>query len=89
VAFGVEQEGNNWDDEEPRDDRDVDMANPEDVAAHDEEDYFPQESQLPSDDMYASPPPRQHSRKYIFDGSDDQPEQMESPQLRPEGCTPY
>jgi hypothetical protein len=65
-------------------DKDV---NVEDMAVdHDEDEYFPQESQLPSDDIYGTPPPpprRRIHRKYV--GSDDQPQQLESPQLRPEG----
>jgi hypothetical protein len=63
-------------------DEDIDM---EDVAAGDEEDeYFPQESQVPSDDIYVTPPQGQHSGDYEFDF--DQPLQLASPQHRPEGC---
>jgi hypothetical protein len=63
-------------------DEDIDM---EDVAAGDEEDeYFPQESQVPSDDIYVMPPPGQCSGDYEFDF--DRPLQLASPQHRPEGC---
>jgi hypothetical protein len=73
-------------------DGDANMVDAEDMAVDNEEDeYFPQESQLPSDDIYATPPQsRRLYRKYVHESDyDDQPQQPKSPQLRPEGCITY
>ena len=72
-------------------DEDANMVNTKDMDNRDEK--FSQESQLQSDDMYATPPPpgRRLRRKYVHGDSesDDQLQQPESPQLRPEGCITY
>ena len=63
------------------------------MMSHDEDGHFPQESQLQSDDIYATPPLRRWlSRKHVYNSdfdADDQSHQPESPWLRSEGGIIY
>lgn len=89
------------DEEDMEGNEDEDMGGDEDEYMVDAENgHFPQESQLPSDDFYASPPPIQHDRKYVHDQVEGQlpsddfyaspppiQHDPESPQLNPEGIS--
>ena len=92
AAFGIQAGLNNGLTDDPMlalGDEDANMVDAEDMDDRDEN--LPQESQLQSDDIYATPPRRQLRRKYVHDDSesDDQLQQLESPRLRPEGCITY
>jgi hypothetical protein len=92
AAFGLQAGLNNGWNDDPMvalGDEDANMVNAEDMAV-DNDEQFPEESQPQSDDFYATPkPPRQQLRRRYVHDSDDQPQQPESPRLRPEGCITY
>ena len=94
AAFGIQAGLDNDDSMDAFDRDDANMADVEDIAVDDDEDgHFPQESQLQSDDIYATPPLRRRlRRKHVYDSdfdANDQSHQPESPRLRSEGCIIY